>query len=70
MTLPNRRWPRFTLRTLFVVVTILAILAAWIGDNVIDVSRRPDILRAMRAGSLTSSSNEGRGMTHGWTIAR
>ncbi len=27
---PNRRWPRFTLRTLFVVVTVFGVGAAWI----------------------------------------
>ncbi len=29
MTAPKRRWPRFTLRTLFVVVTGLAFWIAW-----------------------------------------
>jgi len=31
MTAPKRRWFRFSLRTLFVVVAVLAALAAWSG---------------------------------------
>jgi hypothetical protein len=30
---PNRRWSRFSLRTLFVVVTVFAIAAGWIGRS-------------------------------------
>ena len=29
MTAPKRRWPRFSLRTMFVVVTVVAALCGW-----------------------------------------
>jgi hypothetical protein len=40
MTLaPKRRWPRFTLRTLFVVVTVVAVIA---GLGIREAIRRHD----------------------------
>ena len=41
MTAPKRRWPRYTLRTLFVVVTACAV---WLGWNVNQVQERKRLL--------------------------
>jgi hypothetical protein len=47
---PNRRWLRFSLRTLFIMVTVVA---CWLGWNVHQVGERGRLLDALR------SSNDG-----------
>ncbi len=42
-TTPKRRWPRFTLRTLFVVVTVFGV---WLGWNVHQVHERDRLLES------------------------
>ena len=44
MTVPKRRWPRFSLRTMFVVVTVACVLLSWIIPNVIQVRERERLL--------------------------
>ncbi len=43
MTAPNRRWFRFSLRTLFVVVTIIAAIGYWLAWNINVVHQRQAI---------------------------
>jgi hypothetical protein len=40
MTAPIRRWPKFTLRTLFVVMALVAIALAWTVQRVSWIQRR------------------------------
>lgn len=40
MTAPNRRWLRFNLRTLFVVVTVASLVAGWCMWHVNEESQR------------------------------
>ncbi len=53
-TTPKRRWPRFTLRTLFVVVTVIGVAAGWLAFNLRQVHNREAILARL-----------GRKVTHG-----
>ena len=41
---PSRRWFRFSLRTMFVVVTLLAVAAAWIGYNLNWIRQRHEMI--------------------------
>jgi hypothetical protein len=43
MTAPRRRWFRFSLRTLFVVVTVLVAFGYWLGSNINVVYQRQAI---------------------------
>ena len=51
MTAPKRRWPRFSLRTMFVVVTVFG---CWLGWNLQQVRERERFLREIpsRGGSF------------------
>jgi hypothetical protein len=50
MTVPNRRWPKFGLRTLFAVVTIVA---CWLGWNAHQVRERQGLVEQFRNPSWT-----------------
>jgi hypothetical protein len=56
MTAPNRRWFRFTLRTLFVTVTLACALSGWLVWN----------LRQMRHRVETAKRIESRGGSVEW----
>jgi hypothetical protein len=47
MTAPKRRWPRFTLRTLFVEVTVLGVALAWANWNVRQIRERERLFHAI-----------------------
>ena len=50
MTAPNRRWFRFSLRTLFVVVTLLA---CWLGYEINWIRQRHALLSLDNSGGFT-----------------
>ena len=51
---PNRRWPTFTLRTLFVVVTVLACWLAWTAYHVSEHNRVARLLLDANGTGTTS----------------
>ena len=52
-TILNRRWPRFSLRTLFALVTVVAVVAGWL---VVQLQWVADRHAALEALSLAHSS--------------
>ena len=48
-TTPKRRWPRFTLRTLFVVVTLFGLVAGWVDYSLNWIRQREELLSKQRA---------------------
>jgi hypothetical protein len=46
-TAPKRRWFRFSLRTLFVVVTVAALFLGWIGVSLKQARQRTDVLQSL-----------------------
>ena len=54
MTAPKRRWPQFSLRTMFVVVTVLAVPLGWIGYSLNWIRQRHEFhkLHETRISSL------------------
>lgn len=55
---PKRRWFRFSLRTLFVTVTAVAILTSWLVWNWVKVRERERLLESLGASSSSASANE------------
>ncbi len=52
-TTPKRRWPRFTLRTLFVAVTLAACGLAWLGQQAQLVRHRRLMLKHLISRSVS-----------------
>jgi hypothetical protein len=58
----NRRWFRFSLRTLFVLVTLLAAIGSWVGRNLSAVQARRSLRASENVAFLTYDENRyGRG---------
>jgi hypothetical protein len=45
---PKRRWFQFSLRTLFVVVTVVALFSGWIGWRLNQARQRENLLQSLR----------------------
>jgi hypothetical protein len=57
MTAPRRRWFRFTLRTLFVVVTLAAIAASWVAYQINWIRARHTFLEIAAAEPRSMQTN-------------
>ena len=53
---PNRRWFRFSLRTMFVVVTLVG---CWLGNSLIWIKQRHELLDKSRGSSKGKVSAPG-----------
>ena len=51
MTAPKRRWFAYSLRTLFVVVTMLCVVLGWLAYSIRWISQRHDALAHLHIGS-------------------